>query len=104
MREWPIVKLWYTKHKGRTIEWIIDNDVTYFCWMVKTFQNVTPAQAEYFKKRWHKELADKVIQDVQPYEWQKGDPDDLYMELCETQNLEETLNKYRNNVKCLELF
>ena len=45
--EWPITMIWYTKHAGQSIERIIDTDVDYFEWMVRTFQLVTPAQAEY---------------------------------------------------------
>ncbi len=94
--EWPIVKFWYTKYKGKTIEELIDKDLEYFQWAVSTFQNVTPEQAEYYFQKTGKRLNPKVIQDVEPYEWQDGDPIlDLYMELCETQDLKGTLRKYR---------
>ena len=95
MREYPVVKMWYTKHKGKTIEEIIDKDPSFACWMIKTFQNLTPTQAQYFKKRWGKELKKEYIQDVEPYEWKKGDPEQLYMELCETQDLQKALQRWR---------
>lgn len=104
MREWPITKFWYTKYKGKTIEWIIDHDPSYLCWCIKTFQNITPSQAQYFKNRWNKEIRSEFIQDVEPYEWQKGDPDNLYMELCENQDLERTLKKYREKPQEITLF
>ena len=94
--EWPIVRFWYTKHKGWTIEQVIDRDIEFFQWAVANFQNVTPKQAEYYFQKTGKRLNPKVIQDVEPYEWQPGDPElDLYMELCETQDLKGTLRKYR---------
>lgn len=100
--EWPIVRWWYTKKKGLTIEETIDRDVEWFLWAVAEFQNVTPSQAEYFFKKTGQKLNPALIQDVEPYEWMSGDPEGLYMELCETQNLEATLTKYRG--KQLELF
>lgn len=96
MREWPVKSMWYTKHKGKTIEWIIDHDVTYFTWMVKTFQNVTPDQARHYKERYRKSIPVKYVQDVEPYEWQKGDPEEMYMELCECQDLQYVYDKYRD--------
>lgn len=95
--EWPVTMLWYTKQAGHTIEEIIDRDVTFFEWIVKTFQLVTPKQAEYYKLRTHREIPKEYIQDVTPYEWQKGDPDQLYMELCKSQNLESTLLRFRGH-------
>ena len=95
-REWPIVRYWYTKYKGKTIEEIIDKDVEYFRWLVATFQNVTPQQAEYYHKKTGRSLNPLVIQDVEPYEWQEGDPElSLYEEICKTQDLHGTLRKYR---------
>lgn len=102
--EYPIAFFWYTKYKGKTIEWIIDHDPEYLCWCIKTFQDITPAQAQYFKNRWHKEIRSEFIQDVKPYEWQKGDSDNLYMELCETRDLEGTLKKYREKPRENTLF
>lgn len=104
VREYPIVSFWYTRHKGRTIEWIIDHDIDYMIWAIKSFQDLTPSQAEYLKKRTGKELKPEYIQDVQPYEWQKGDPVSLYAELCETRDLEGTLSKYRTKYKENNLF
>lgn len=95
-REWPIVCYWYTKYKGMTIEEIIDKDVDYFRWLVSTFQNVTPRQAQYYTQKTGRVLNPIVIQDVEPYEWQEGDPEEmLYMEICQTQDLHGTLRKYR---------
>ena len=102
MREWPIVKFWYTKKKGMTIEEIIDKDVDWFLWAVKTFQNVTPKQAEYFFQKTGKKLHNSFIQDVEPYEWMVGDPERLYMYLCDCQDLTKTLRLYRG--KQLSLF
>ena len=93
--EWPIVRFWYTKKKGQTIEEIIDKDLSWFLWAVTTFQNVTPKQAEYFFKKTGKKLNSILIQDVEPYEWKLGDSENLYMELCENQDLTKTLRKYR---------
>lgn len=99
--EWPITKFWYTKKKGQTIEHIIDADPSFFEWAIKTFQNVTPTQAAYYKNRTGRSLNPRVIQDVEPYEWRPGDPDELYMELCETQDLRGTLRKYRGEMNSL---
>jgi len=94
--EWPIVRFWYTRYKGCTIEELIDKHLDFFLWAVSTFQNVTPSQAEYYYKKTGQRLNPAVIQDVEPYEWQKGDPEeDLYMEICRTQDLHGTLHKYR---------
>lgn len=94
-REYPIVKFWYTKHAGHTIEEIIDKDLDFFLWSVSSFQNVTPAQAKYFEKKTGKILNEHVIQDVEPYEYVKGDPEEMYMELCRTNDLQEAIMKYR---------
>ena len=93
--EYPIVFFWYTKHKGKTIEELIDKDVSFFEWTVSVFQNVTPSQAEYYFRKTGKELPAEVIQDVTPYEYLPGDPESMYMELCETGDLERTIRKYR---------
>ena len=95
MREWPIVEFWYTRKKGKTIEEIIDTDVDWLNWAIKEFQNLTPKQAQYYEARTKKKINPKYIQDVEPYEWLPGDPDGLYMDLCENQNLEYTLRKWR---------
>lgn len=95
MREWPIVFWWYTRKKGMTIEESIDADVEWVCWAIKNFQNVTPAQARYLEQKTGRKLKPQYIQDVEPYEYKPGDPEQLYMELCETQDLVRTLRKYR---------
>lgn len=103
--EWPITKWWYTRNKGLTIEQTIDKDLNWFLWAVTAFQNVTPAQADYFYRKTGHHLDPKVIQNVEPYEWKKGDPDELYMEICKTQNLNNSncsLRIYRGEQ--LELF
>lgn len=93
--EWPIISFWYTKKKGQTIEHIIDTDLSFFHWAVRTFQNVTPKQAQYYKRKTGKDLPKQFVQDVTPYEWKKGDPESLYMALCESQDLDGTLLRYR---------
>ena len=93
--EWPVAMMWYTKHAGKTIERIIDTDIDYFEWMVRTFQLVTPMQAAYYKLRTGRIIPPEYIQDVVPYQWRKGDPDGLYMEICDTQDLTGTIRKYR---------
>lgn len=95
MREWPIKYYWYTKKKGKTIEEIIDTDPSWLDWAIKEFQNLTPKQAQYYKQKTGKQLKSIYIQDVEPYEYIKGDPEGLYMDLCENQNLEYTLRKWR---------
>lgn len=93
--EYPVTHMWYTKHKGRTIEWIIDHDPDYLVWMVKTFQDLTPSQAQYFFDRHGKRFRDEFVQDVTPYTYEKGDPEEMYAELCETKDLKRTLLKWR---------
>lgn len=95
--EYPITYWWYTKKKGLTIEETIDKDLDWFIWAVCEFQNVTPKQAEYFYNKTGKHLNPKLIQDVIPYTYEKGDPEELYSELCKSNNLQLTLNKYRGN-------
>lgn len=94
-REWPVETIWYTRHAGQTIERIIDTDPDYFEWMVRTFQLVTPAQAVYYRKRTNRTVPSEYIHDVEPYRWQKGDPDKLYMEICTSHDLHGTIRKYR---------
>lgn len=101
--EYPIKKFWYTKHAGRTIEEIIDRDVTFFEWAVRTFQDVTPEQASYYFRRTGKGVPAECIKRVEPYLWESGDPESLYMELCETRNLDVVLFKYRKGNQ-LDLF
>lgn len=100
--EWPIVRFWYTKNKGMSIEELIEKKLDYFEWAVNTFQNITPDQALYYYKKTKNKVPSSVVQDVTPYEHQKGDPESMYEELCETQNLEGVIIKYRG--VNLELF
>lgn len=100
--EWPITKFWYTKKAGQTIEHIIDTDISWFEWAVSNFQNVTPSQASYYEKKTGRRMNPRYIQDVTPYEYKKGDPDQMYMELCECQDLNKMILKYRGIQ--LELF
>lgn len=94
--EYPIARFWYTKQSGRTIEEIIDREPSFIEWAVSTFQNLTPQQASYFKKKTGKLIPDECIQDVPPYEYKEGDPMELYMELCDSsKSLDEILHKYR---------
>ena len=58
-------------------------------------QNVTPKQAEYFYQKTGKKLNPKLIQDVEPYEWVRGDTEEMYMEICNTQDLHGTIRKWR---------
>lgn len=96
MREYPITKFWYTRCKGKTIEEAIDSNLDYFEWLLKTFQDVTPKQALYYKQKTGKVIPREWIRDVEPYEWQKGDPEKMYIELCECNDLEYILKKYRS--------
>lgn len=94
--EYPISRFWYTKQAGRTIEEIIDRDPNFLEWAVATFQNLTPQQAKYFESKTLKVVPEECIQDVVPYEYQEGDPMELYMELCDSgKSLDEILHKYR---------
>ena len=93
--EYPIVRFWYTKHAGRTIEEIIDREPSFIEWAIKCFQNVTPAQAAYFEKKTGKAIPDICIQDVEPYEWVEGDTEQMYIDICKSQDLGGTLQKYR---------
>ena len=78
-----------------TIEESIDADVEWVCWAIKNFQNVTPVQARYLEQKTGRKLNPIYIQDVEPYEWKPGDSEELYMEICRTQDLVGTLRKYR---------
>lgn len=100
--EWPITHFWYTKKKNQTIEHIIDTDVSFFEWAVSNFQNVTPEQAKYYYWKTGRKIDPRVIQDVEPYNHDKNDPDEMYMELCRCQDLDKVIKKYR--VIQLELF
>lgn len=97
MREYPVVYLWYGKKAYRPIEEIMKDDVDYFFWLLEKFQNVTVEQAEYFKGLYGADIPNLFIENVKPYEYLKGDPEELYLELCKfpRPDLEETLRKYR---------
>lgn len=95
IREWPIKMFWYTKKCGKTIEEIIDSDPEWLWWAVKTFQNLTPKQAKYYKEVTGHEIPEHYIQDVTPYEYEKGDPESMYMDLCMNQDLDFTIRKWR---------
>lgn len=94
--EYPIVRFWYTRHAGQTIERIIDTDPEYFEWAVRTFQDVTPAQAEHYRIRTGCTVPMGYVRDVVPYEWQPGDGElEPYMTICRTGDLEGALRRYR---------
>ena len=101
--EYPIEKFWYTKHNGHSIEYIIDHDITFFEWAVRIFQDVTPTQAEYYYKKTGRKIPRACIKAVPPYVWETGDPERLYMELCESGDLDKILFKYRKGNQ-LDLF
>ena len=101
--EYPIVSFWYTKHSGSSIERIVDVDVAFFEWAVRTFQDVTPEQADYYYRKTGLKVPKECIQNVEPYRWEPGDTSELYMELCETKDLKGTLWKYREHCQ-LNLF
>lgn len=100
--EYPISFIWYTKHAGKTIEWIMDHDPSYFVWMLKTFQDVTPPQADHFYSRYKKRIPKQYIQDVEPYTYQKGDPEEMYMELCTNRDLKPLMEKDDVSQKTIE--
>ena len=101
-KEWPVTHMWYTKKCGMTMEEIIDTDPDFFIWMVETFQNITPNQADHFYRKAGFRVPDECIQDVEPYDHRTTDPVKLYMELCDTQDYTGTMKKYR--VEQLNLF
>lgn len=90
--EWPVLKMWYGKMAGKTIEEIIDTQPRYFIWMVKAFQDVTVTQAKHFQDKYEMELPPEVIQDVTPYEYiYKHSPEGEYERLCKGEiTIEET--------------
>lgn len=81
--EWPVTKMWYGKMAGHTIEDIIENNVSYFIWMVKAFQDVTVKQAKFFRDKWGMDLPEEVIKDVPPYTYSRKAPEKEYESLCE---------------------
>ena len=82
--ESPVVKMWYGKMAGRTIEEIIDTKPDYFIWMVEQFQDITVDQARYFKEKYGMELPPDVIapSDTIPYEHTKDSPEGEYIDIC----------------------
>lgn len=90
--EWPVLKMWYGKMAGKTVEEIVDNYPRYFIWMVKAFQDVTVTQAKYFQDKYGMDLPPEVIQDVIPYEYiYKHSPEEEYERLCKGEiTIEET--------------
>jgi len=101
--EYPIIKFWYTKHAGKTIEQLIDLDLPFFEWVVSTFQDVTPDQASYYFRRTGRGIPAECIQRKPPYDPLPEDPEGLYEELCEVRDLDAILFKYRQNSQ-LNLF
>lgn len=95
MREYPIKKLWYTRHKGKTIEEVADCDLSYLCWMIKTFQDITPAQAQYIKDKYNLKVKDEYVKDVRPYEYVKGDTLKMYEDLCLMYDIDKWEHKWR---------
>lgn len=94
--EWPIVRFWYTRKKGQTIEQIIDTDITFFEWAVANFQNITPGQASYYCRRTGHMPPSSVIKDVTPYEHGDNDPEQLYEMLCKPgADYDDVIKKYR---------
>lgn len=81
--EWPVTRMWYGKMAGHTIEDIIENNVSYFIWMVKAFQDVTVKQAKFFRKKWEMDLPEEVIKDVVPYTYSRKAPEKEYERLCQ---------------------
>lgn len=75
----------------------MDQDIDYFIWAVNKFQNITVSQAQHFKDTYGLDFPSKYIEDVPPYEHKKGDPEELYMELCNSPrpDLNQVLAKYR---------
>lgn len=97
--EYPISRFWYSKAaRFGSIEELIDQDPLYFIWAVETFQDVTPAQAEHFRKVHGMDLPGWCIAPAEcpPYTHPKGAPldDPDYMKLCEEYDA-----KYRDYFK-----
>lgn len=92
MREFPIKKFWYGKGAAyRTIEELMEKNSGWFIWAVETFQDLTPAQAEHFKKVYGMELPPELITSQElldeinggeAYEFKKGDSEEVYKNLC----------------------
>lgn len=100
VREYPIVRFWYSKAaRFKSIEELMDNDPDYFLWALGAFQNITVDQANHFEEKYGLKIPPKFVEDVPPYEHMKGDPVELYQELCDfpRPSLDEVLTKYRSN-------
>ena len=92
MREFPIRKFWYGKGAAyNTIEELLEKNPGWFIWAVETFQDLSPAQAEHFRKVYGMELPESVITSQElldsingglPYEYKKGDGEEVYKEIC----------------------
>ena len=92
MREFPIQKFWYGKGAAyKSIEELMEKNPGWFIWAVETFQDLTPQQAEHFKEVYGMDLPEDVIcsrelldkiNNGKPYEYQKGDTEEMYKELC----------------------
>lgn len=92
MREFPIKKFWYGKGAAyRDINELMEKNSRWFIWAVETFQDLTPEQAEHFKEVYGMELPSELvcsqelldeINNGKPYEFKKGDSEDVYKELC----------------------
>lgn len=92
MREFPIKKFWYGKGAAyRDIEELMEKNPGWFIWAVETFQDLTPSQASHFEEVYGMELPESVvcpqhlldeINGGLPYEFKKGDSEDIYKDLC----------------------
>lgn len=92
MREFPIKKFWYGKGAAcRSIEELMEKNPKWFLWALETFQDVTPGQAAHFEKVFGMDLPKEFIcsqelmdeiNEGNPYEFKKGDSEDVYKELC----------------------
>lgn len=92
VREFPIKKFWYGKGAAyRDIDELMEKNSKWFIWAVETFQDLTPAQAEHFKEVYGMDLPSEVIckqelldeiNNGEPYEFKKGDTEDIYKEMC----------------------
>lgn len=92
MREFPIKRFWYGKGAAyKSIEELMEKNSSWFIWAVETFQDLTPQQAEHFKEVYGMDLPSNLItsqelldeiNNGEPYEWKKGDSEDVYKDLC----------------------
>lgn len=92
MREFPIKKFWYGKGAAyRDIEELMEKNPGWFIWAVETFQDLTPVQAQHFFEFYGMDLPLEVVTRQElldeingglPYEFKKGDSEDIYKDLC----------------------